>query len=114
MKRLLRKIRTKLRSPRGETLGEVLVALLVAALAITMLAGAIGVSTRLVQKSKVVMNDYYLSNNDLSSGSGSTTSNGTVSFGTTKLVASISDSTRVPVKVTTNAQYESVVSYHKG
>ena len=112
MKRLILKIRTKLRSPRGETLGEVLVALLVAALAITMLAGAIGVSTRLVQKSKVVMNDYYLSNNDLSGGSG-TSSNGSVSFGSTKLVASIKDSTRVPVKITTNVQYESVVSYHK-
>lgn len=110
MKRLILKIRTKLRSPRGETLGEVLVALLVAALAITMLAGAIGVSTRLVINSKEKMTEYYNKNSAISDGIG-TSDEGSVSFGTTKL---IDNNIEVSVKFYTNDTFEanSVVAYH--
>ncbi len=111
VKQLINKMKNKLCCSQGETLGEVLVALLVAALAITMLAGAIGVSTRLVQHSKEVMDDYYRSNSNISDGSG-TVSEGTISFGATKLIDNHYD---IPVKFFTNETFETdkVVAYQK-
>lgn len=53
----------KLKGQSGETLTETLVALLIAALALTMLAGMISSTTRIVTQSKTTMKSYYDKNN---------------------------------------------------
>ncbi|MBR6220466.1 MAG: hypothetical protein IKQ80_07880 [Clostridia bacterium] len=55
----MKKLMSKLRSAAGETIGETLVALLISALALTMLAGAIGAANNIVTRSNKAMNDYY-------------------------------------------------------
>ena len=60
MKKIVSK---KLKGQSGETLTETLVALLIAALALTMLAGMISSTTRIVTQSKATMKAYYENNN---------------------------------------------------
>ena len=55
----MKKLMSKLRSVAGETIGETLVALLISALALTMLAGAIGAANNIISRSNKAMNDYY-------------------------------------------------------
>lgn len=55
----------KLRNQSGETIAETLLALLISALALVMLAGAIGTASRVVTTSEKTMQAYYLTNNDL-------------------------------------------------
>ena len=62
MKKLVWK---KLKGQSGETLTETLVALLIAALALTMLAGMISSTTRIVTQSKATMKTYYEENNQV-------------------------------------------------
>lgn len=107
MKRLIHNIRKKLASRRGESLGEVLVALLVSALAITMLAGAIAASSRMVLRSRDAMQDYYTFTNGLSAGEG------THEPGTIRFSENLVDGSDVPVTFYTNAQYDNVASYRK-
>ncbi len=52
-------IRNKLRSRAGETIGETLVALLIAALALTMLAGSMAATSKVVERGKETVNKYY-------------------------------------------------------
>ncbi|MBQ9064486.1 MAG: hypothetical protein IJ123_03470 [Blautia sp.] len=51
-------IKKKLAGISGETIAETLVALLIAALALTMLAGAMSSSLKMVTKSRNKLNDY--------------------------------------------------------
>ncbi len=60
-----KRIMKKLRDHSGETIAETLIALLVSALALVMLAGAIGTAARVVTTSENTMQAYYLANNDL-------------------------------------------------
>lgn len=55
MKRMMK----KLRSRAGESIGETLVALLISALALVMLAGAIGAAARMITRSKTAIDNYY-------------------------------------------------------
>lgn len=48
----------RLRSKAGETIAETLIATLIAALALTMLAGAIGSAARIINTSRDAMKDY--------------------------------------------------------
>lgn len=48
----------KLRGKTGETIAETLIATLIAALALTMLAGAIGASARMVTGTRTTMQKY--------------------------------------------------------
>ena len=57
----------KLCSNTGETIGETLVALLISSLALLMLAGAITAATRVVDRSKTAIADYYVADNVLAS-----------------------------------------------
>ena len=57
------KVKTKLRSSRGESISETLVAVLISALALVMLAGAIATASRLVTSSRTKLGRYYDSNN---------------------------------------------------
>ena len=59
---MIKKIQKKLKSKSGESLGETLVALLIAALALTMLAGAIAASARVITRSREKVKDYYEAN----------------------------------------------------
>lgn len=52
----------KLRSKAGETIGETLIATLIAALALTMLAGAIGSSAKIINGSRDAMQSYRAQN----------------------------------------------------
>ena len=66
----------KLRNRAGESLSETLVALLISALALVMLAGAVTASTRIVNRSRDAMDDYYDANNSMAlmqSATGTTT-----------------------------------------
>lgn len=54
-KRIIRKCR----SQAGETIGETLVALLISALALIMLAGAIGSAADIVTRNKAAMDTYF-------------------------------------------------------
>lgn len=54
----MRRLIKKLGSSSGETIAETLVSLLIAALALTMLAGAMSSSFRMVTKSRNKLNEY--------------------------------------------------------
>ncbi len=56
----------KIRGKSGETISETLVALLIAALALVMLAGAIGAATRIITNSRDRVNEYYDANQNSS------------------------------------------------
>lgn len=62
---MFKKMRTRLRNNRGESLTEVLVALLISTLALTILAVMITTTQRLVKKSKSLTHDYVIANNQL-------------------------------------------------
>jgi len=53
-------IKSKIRSIAGETIGETLIALLISALALLMLAGAIGSASKIVTRNKTAMDEYYV------------------------------------------------------
>ena len=55
----------KLRSRAGESIAETLVALVISALALLMLAGAITSASRVVERSKAAMTNYYEADNAL-------------------------------------------------
>lgn len=56
-------VKNKLKSQTGESITETLVALLISALALTMLAGAVGATERIIQSSEKKMEKYYKANN---------------------------------------------------
>ncbi|MBR0399948.1 MAG: hypothetical protein IJH95_03930 [Mogibacterium sp.] len=71
------KIYLKIHSKSGESISETLVALLISALALVMLAGAVGASSRIVTNSRNRINEYYDANQNsdgivMMSGSGNT------------------------------------------
>ena len=55
---MLKKIKTKLRGKAGESIAETLISTLIAALALTMLAGAIGSAAKIVTGSRNAMQNY--------------------------------------------------------
>jgi len=59
------KLMEKLHSQAGESIAEVLIAVLISALALTMLAGMISSTVRMVNAGKEKMNTYYAENADL-------------------------------------------------
>lgn len=59
------KICTKLCSQSGESIGETLVALLISALALVMLAGAIGSAANVITRSNNKMTNYYQKDNKI-------------------------------------------------
>lgn len=61
------RIKVKLHSQSGETIAETLFALLISALALVMLAGAIGTAARIVTQSEDKMQEYYQEYNKLAS-----------------------------------------------
>ncbi|MCR5294087.1 MAG: hypothetical protein K6E30_02775 [Lachnospiraceae bacterium] len=61
----MRRIKRKLKSSSGESIVEVLVALLISALALTMLAGMVTASQRIITRSEQVLKAYYSSENAL-------------------------------------------------
>ncbi len=63
MKKLIKKLRSRLKGKGGETLAEVLVAMLIAALALTMLASVISTASDMIQRSKTTTEAYYSQNN---------------------------------------------------
>lgn len=52
-------IKRKLHSRAGESIGETLVAVLISALALVILAGAIGAATRIVTRSNAAVKTHY-------------------------------------------------------
>ena len=56
---MIRLVKKKLKSTRGDSIAEVLVALLISAVALVMLASMIMTSSRLITSSKTLMKDYY-------------------------------------------------------
>lgn len=60
-------LKAKLHSQSGETIAETLIALLISALALVMLAGAIGTAARIVTQSEDKMQAYYQEYNKLAS-----------------------------------------------
>lgn len=56
---LLAQIRNRICNNSGETIGETLVSLLIAALALTMLAGAVGTATNIILMSRSKLQRYY-------------------------------------------------------
>lgn len=81
-----RDIRKKLLSQSGESIAETLVALLISALALMMLAGAIGAANRIITQSEKVMRNYYTANNIMIAGDASAKAGElTVSYGSVSL-----------------------------
>lgn len=74
------KIVEKLRKRGGETIAETLIALLIAALALTMLAGAISVSSSIVTKSRNTLRTYYETNERTVVGMKSATGQANITF----------------------------------
>ena len=82
-KHMIKTIRNKLQTNKGESLAETLVALLVAALGITLLAGGVAASVRVISTGRDSIARYYSDNNDLTTftdSSGITTVNGNILF----------------------------------
>ena len=52
-------IKKKIHNQAGESIGETLVALLISALALMILAGAIGAATRIITRSNTAVKEYY-------------------------------------------------------
>ena len=121
------KLKRKLRSRAGESIAEVLVALLIAALAMATLAGMIGATYSMVEKSKTTMKSYVDANNGLvTQDSGGTDGKATLSI----TVGEGSTQTSTPVKISegdaddktisvvyfSNSQIsgKTVISYEKG
>ena len=61
----IKKIRAKLCNQSGESIGETLVALLISALALVMLAGAIGSAANVITRSNEKMTKYYQTDNEI-------------------------------------------------
>ena len=59
---MVKKIRDKLNSSRGETISETLVALLISSMALVMLAGAITSASNVVERSRKKLDEYYSAN----------------------------------------------------
>ena len=57
---MMEKMKFKFKSCLGETIGETLVALLISALALMMLAGAVGSAAKIVTRNKAAMEVYYV------------------------------------------------------
>ena len=62
---MVKQVKKKLKSYRGETIAEVLIALLISSIALVMLASMISATVNLVTKSKEKMKDYYKANSVL-------------------------------------------------
>lgn len=77
---MVEKFKKKLNSNSGESISETLVALLIAALAMVMLAGAIGAATSIILGSRKKMKDYYDSNIGIVAMNGSTTASGSITI----------------------------------
>ena len=60
----MKQLRNKLKSQSGETIAETLVATLIAALALTMLAGAIASSVRVIGRGREKLDAYYTSSEE--------------------------------------------------
>ena len=52
-------IKHKLHSQAGESIGETLIAVLISALALVILAGAIGAATRIITRSNAAVKEHY-------------------------------------------------------
>jgi len=62
---MMKKLRSRLRNKKGESIAEVLVAVLLAAIGLTMLATMISVTGKLVIRSKNLTKEYVAQNNQL-------------------------------------------------
>ena len=62
---MMKKLKSRLRSQKGESISEVLVAVLVSMVALTMLAMMITATTKMVIRSRTKMDEYVKSNNVL-------------------------------------------------
>ena len=56
---MLRRIKHTLYNKAGESIGETLVAVLISALALVILAGAIGAATRIITRSNTAVKQHY-------------------------------------------------------
>lgn len=106
----------KLKNRKGESIGEVLVSLLIAALALVMLASMITSSSRMIQASKVKIQEYYVANNALETRTGTTSGSGTISVkvGAASVKFNVNDTAGPSVSYFKNAKAPSgtqVVSY---
>lgn len=127
---MIKKLKSRLRSQKGESIAEVLVAVLLSAVALTMLATMISATSKMVIRSKTLTKEYVKQNNLLVE-KGSSTRTGTVEI---KLVDPSTDietaiklyddgnykeesaSTKIPVLYYINNRVGnvSVTSYKKG
>ena len=91
------------RSRRGETITEVLVALLISALGLVLLAGMIGVATRLITDSRTNTNAFIAAENALVAQSGSSKA-GTIEFklGGSTVILAEGAGAEIPVSFFTN------------
>lgn len=62
---------SRLKSTRGESIAETLISVLIATTALTMLAGMITASARMITRSRTLMQDYYEKNLPLEEKGGS-------------------------------------------
>ena len=109
-----KRIMKKLRDHSGETIAETLIALLVSALALVMLAGAIGTAARVVTTSERTMQAYYLANNNLATpGDSGGTNDGSATIKIDKKIAN--ETTGFSVQYTKNPVLggKPVVAYAK-
>ena len=108
-----KRIMKKLRDHSGETIAETLIALLVSALALVMLAGAIGTAARVVTTSENTMQAYYLANNNLATPGDSGTDIGPATIKIDKKIAN--EATGFPVRYAKNPVLggKPVVAYAK-
>ena len=108
---------TKRRAQAGETIAETLVALLISALALTMLAGSITSSAKLVQKSRDKLDAYYTSNEEdgvITMKSGGSAGTVTIKEETTDVSNKLSDQT-IGITYYINDEFTKtpVISYQK-
>ena len=112
------KLKRKLRSRAGESIAEVLIALLIAALAMATLAGMIGATYSMVEKSKSTMKSYVDANNQLVlQSSGGENGKATMAIGDAPLKLNDADANEsVDVVYYSNSQIsgKTVISYEKG
>ena len=105
-----RQIGKKLHSRAGETIAETLIALLISALALVMLAGAIGTASKIITRSEIQMQAYYQANNVLAEPTGSPA---TINVGAGGSNIKLADETNLGVKYSKNETFtgKPVVAY---
>ena len=109
---MMKKMKSRLRSKKGESIAEVLVAVLLSAIGLTMLATMISATSKMVIRSRNLTKEYVEQNNQLVEKADTSTRTGSVQV----LQVNSTSSAATPIKLygvpTANEDYSIPVKYY--